>query len=713
MATSDSAERSALTQLTRLARREPQAEEWIRARLKSRMPSIIQPAIEVAAETGEPMPTLLAEAIRAHGSAEVIEQVARSVPIDLQALQAVAIASLESLLADLAWPPGDATDRDVRRFALRVAIALRLAHTGQLRRARAVAEEALADAAVLPQNASVRARSVDALDTIVEAQRAACEDQGAVDTAQRALRMRLSLTVDPFRLAAVGQKRLGEAQIAAGALNAGAETLADAVVDLRRRVTEFRGLKLEIEDQLSEGATSVRVPVTVGYLPEGFDDLIVEAWCSDSLVGQMMACLTLLVRALESGADAWRQPSARVVRELEAGRRALRGLGSTPELRLTIIKFEFSILKLLQRWPPVDTAPESDTVADLERIADEADGFGHPELAIEVRAVLIQRLRDAQPIDARTLVNTLQAQSRGFECVGRPDDAVAAMRDAVAVSDGCRAAEVAPSAGADRLEASALHALARRLAAAGQFDEGFKMSSKAVTIAADELLRGDKFTPEAFTAMLFSLARRARESGSEIELSDDLVEAADLVLDRIGREQGADLGMAVQAVIGLLEAPVRQRKQIVIARRLYAALQILSARRPDDRQARAALVLIGSDMLRWEYETGEKARARAVFYAMAATRLRPEDGDLRIEYAKCAADLANAYGQNGEHGEAAAVVRMARSALLSPAYLAVRERDIGDVPEFAAAIKQIDEGGGEPRPRGLRERIGNRLGLRS
>jgi hypothetical protein len=174
-----------------------------------------------------------------------------------------------------------------------------------------------------------------------------------------------------------------------------------------------------------------------------------------------------------------------------------------------------------------------------------------------------------------------------------------------------------------------------------------------------------------------------------------------------------DLGMAVQGVIGLLEAPVRQRQQIAIARRLYAALQTLSARRPDDRQARAARVLIGSDMLRWEYETGEKARARAVFDAMAVTRLRPGDDDLTIEYAKCAADLANAYGQNGEHAEAAAVVRMARSALLSPAYLAVRERDIGDVPEFVAAIKQIDEGGSEPRRRGLRKRIANRLRLPS
>ena len=184
--------RAALTRLTRLAQREPEARTWIEEMLERNLPGILGAAIEVAAQTGPPLPELLTAVLERNASPQASEAVARSVPIDATALQDLAIAAIRSLLARPGWPPGEpAPEAARRRHALRVALATRLARAGRLGEARAVAEQAVAESqADLGEFASARARDVDAYDVIAQAQLASGDAEGAVRSARRALALR-------------------------------------------------------------------------------------------------------------------------------------------------------------------------------------------------------------------------------------------------------------------------------------------------------------------------------------------------------------------------------------------------------------------------------------------------------------------------------------------------------------------------------------------
>jgi len=125
--------RAALTRLARLAQRQPEARAWIEEMLDRNMPDILRAAIEVAEETGPPLPELLAGILERKASVETYEAAARSVPMGATELQDLAIAAIRSLLALQGWPNGE-PERNVaiRRHALRVALATRLANAGRL-----------------------------------------------------------------------------------------------------------------------------------------------------------------------------------------------------------------------------------------------------------------------------------------------------------------------------------------------------------------------------------------------------------------------------------------------------------------------------------------------------------------------------------------------------------------------------------------------------
>lgn len=262
--------REALTRLTRLAQRQPEARGWLEDMLRRNMPAILTPALEVAEESGDPLPEVLARVLSVDASVQAHETVARAVPMGETVLQNLAVASLRALLDRDTWPDGEVAA--VRRHALRVALANRLVAIGRLDEAEPVAQQAVA---AVPDDPSSRARTIDAYDVLARCQLAAADPPGAVDSARRALALRESMD-DPLRGQAEGERKLGLALLAADRPDEAFPMLVSAVSHARDLLARTRDPRFGLEDQVAAGANAVYAPVKMGWFPNGFDDLVVD-----------------------------------------------------------------------------------------------------------------------------------------------------------------------------------------------------------------------------------------------------------------------------------------------------------------------------------------------------------------------------------------------------------------------------------------------------
>jgi hypothetical protein len=361
--------------------------------------------------------------------------------------------------------------------------------------------------------------------------------------------------------------------------------------------------------------------------------------------------------------------------ELAAGRALMRRGRDDPLL-------ELRILRLLIRWREI--ADISISIDDFDTMADEALAAGDLELAISVRQAEAEFFRRTEPVDRWALVNALTQQSNLLADV-RPDEAVAAMREAVDVVGN-----------EDPLDlALQLHNLSRRLSANGQSREGREMSSRAVGLISDAFLAGRDVAPLVMTAMFQTLVQRNLECGAEVDFTPPVVDAAVKMISDFGRETGADLTRLVRATCGLFDSAGRQG-DVTTAQRIGDAVSRLAAQRPDDESIQAARGLFASQLLWRAIKRGELDRARGLLSeVIAASRDAPDLDVLTVEHGKSAADLINAYGRTGNLEAAAQLARQSIGALLSPAYLAARQRDLGgDQTEFIQAIRELAQQAG-------------------
>jgi tetratricopeptide (TPR) repeat protein len=352
--------REALTRLTRLAQRQPDAREWLEDMLRRNMPAILAPALEVAEETGDPLPEVLARALAADASLQAHETVARAVPMGATVLQDLAIASLRALLDQDTWTAGEVAV--VRRHALRVALASRLAAAGRLDEARLTAEQALAG---IPDDPSSRARGIDAYDVLAQCQLAAGDALGAVDSARHALALRQSID-DPYRGQAEGERRLGLALLAADRPEEACRMLVSAVSRARDQLTGARDVWFGLEDQLAAGANALHLVVTMGWDPNGFDDVAIDqGFRVDFLVGRFHGCLADLLKAVEEHGPRLSDGTFTAVRaELAATRPLLRRGVDDTVLRLRIFRL-------------LGTGPATLVPAQPPKSADRERGRGH------------------------------------------------------------------------------------------------------------------------------------------------------------------------------------------------------------------------------------------------------------------------------------------------------------------------------------------------
>jgi tetratricopeptide (TPR) repeat protein len=669
---------AALTRLTRLAQRQPEAQAWIVEMLERNMPDILETAIAVAEETGAPLPSLLARVLDRTASVAAHEAVARAVPMHATTLQDLAIASIQSLLDQPGWPPAKpAHTAQVRRHALRVALASRLAAASRLAEARSVAEQAVSEAeTVLCEDMSARARSIDAYDVIAKCQLSSGDAGGAVETARRALALRQEIA-DPYRLRADGELQLGLALLSNGLREEACETTTQAVAHARDLVARHRDTLLELSDlaaQLRERGDqqpAVRIAVTMGWDPNGFDIPVVDqGFRLGPLLMLLHSCLTALVEVLETQEPLRADLLAPALSELAASRALMRRGRDDPRLGLRI-------LQLLIRCREI--AEISVSTDEFDKMAEEALTANDLELAISVRKAEAEFIRRTEPVDRRALIDALHMQSHLLEDV-RPDEAVAAMREAVAVAGNEESLSLAVE----------LHNLSRRLSANSQSREGREVSLRAVRLISEIVLGGGDVPPLILTAMFETLVQRNLECGTEIDFTPPMADAAAKMISDFGRETGADLRRLTHATCGLFDSAMRQG-DMTTAQRIGDATSRLAVQRPDDESVQIARGLFASQLLWQAIKRGELDRARSLLSeVIAASRDAPDHDVLTVEHGKCAADLIHAYGQTGNIKAAAQLARDSIGALLSPAYLAARQRDLdADQNKFVEVIRDL------------------------
>jgi tetratricopeptide (TPR) repeat protein len=410
--------REALTRLTRLAQRRPEARDWIEDMLRRNMPAILAPALQVAEETGDPLPDVLARVVSADAPMEMHEAMARAVPMGPTDLQALGIASLRALLNRESWSGETAP---VRRHALQVALANRLFAAGRRDEARAAAQQALANT---PDDPSSLARSIDAYDVLGECQAAAGDPQGAVENARRGLALRESLK-DPLRGQAEGELILGLTLLEADVPDEACRILRSAVSHSSGLLASNRDAWSTYEDQLADGANIIHATYVMGFLSNGFDRVVAEnGFRVEFLVAQFHHCLEGLLRAFgEHGERLSAGVRNGVLTELAAASALLRrGLNDT-SLRIRIFR-------LLSSEPTSPMPPLSED--DFDAMADEALAANDRDLAAEVRMAQVNYLRRQDPVDRRALVNALSDLSR----LSSGADAVRVAREAVEVANG-------------------------------------------------------------------------------------------------------------------------------------------------------------------------------------------------------------------------------------------------------------------------------------
>jgi tetratricopeptide (TPR) repeat protein len=664
--------RAALTRLARLTQRQPEARAWIEEMLDRNMPGILRAAIEVAEETGSPLPELLAGTLERKASAEAYEAIARSVPMDATELQDLAITSIQSLLALQGWP-SDEPERDVavRRHALQVALATRLANAGRLAEAYPVAEQAVVQArTVLREHKSARARSIDAYDVIAECELSSGDAKAALETSRQALALRKEMD-DPFRLRADGEVRLGLVLLRLGMADEACRVLTEAAARARDLLEHHRDALLEFEDQLAHGERALRIVVTMGWDPSGFDEIIVDqGFRIESLVALHHRCLTALADVLEAGEGLRADLVAQALSELAAGRAAMRSGRDDPYLGLRILRLLIASSEITRLSLSTD---------DFDMMADEAIAASDLALAISVRQAEVEFFRRTEPVDRRALAEALTFQSQLLMDV-RPGDAVAVMREAVEVVGDENPLHMA----------LLLHNLGRRLGADGQPREGLEMSARAVGLISGAYLDGREVTPLVMLGLFTSLVQRSLECDTDIEFTPTVVDAAVKMIDDFGVETGADLSRIARPLCGLFDSTLRQG-DVLTAARIGDAVSRLAARRPDDESIQLANGLMASQLVWQAIRSGELDRARALLNeVIAASQNAPYQNVLTVEHGKCASDLINAYQRAGGFEEAARLARQSRDVLLSPVYLAVRQRDLGtDQAGFISAVQEL------------------------
>jgi len=260
---------------------------------------------------------------------------------------------------------------------------------------------------------------------------------------------------------------------------------------------------------------------------------------------------------------------------------------------------------------------------------------------------------------------------------------------AVAITTAELAVAAASTLSRPQLLASACHALARCLGAAGRSAAAVDAEERAVSTFLP-LLAEDHSHAVPVVDMLHGFLLALGRDQRPVRLTPPMHAA---VVDLLGTPSTLpDRSVASLAELGfVLASQVARERSLSGTRRVYESFLRFAHRYGASDEPRTARAMLGWNVTMCFVDCLDWASARLAVDDVAALVASSPGNDLFVvEHAKSASELLAALWNSGAYEEARGVVREAEGSFRSSAYLMARERDIGEAPEqFLATLDAI------------------------
>jgi hypothetical protein len=687
-----------LTVLTRLAQRAPARRLLLRKALEADLVTLGPLAVRVGLETGEPMISVLGEALAGSDlEAEAAAEIAKVLPVHTMSMRKLAVQVLGARVRSL--EPGSPG----RPEAL-TDYAQYLADTGDAAQGSACAREAVT---LLGEPGSDQARLARALWTASR-----CELMlGAIPAAARLARR--SVAVQRKIAGATGRSGLAFALLnQAEVVNAGDDSrkalaLYREVADILRALISAapRRLQYQLEDAGDSGQ-GIWVDFTPGRpappgtvrIAAGLDAQYAEP--SDlryGLAAALQRQADLLIRDQPAAAAAAAGEAAEILDDLAADQR--------DAYQLYFARALTSQAAALAAQSPAEALPPACRAAAVLRDAGataraDADAALSDALIlcslIQVRLQLWDdALATAQELDALdwldqhnpdrldTLAREFEAVTAGLAEAGRPADAAVASGHAVSVLRRIRSAGLAGNA--DAMLGRQLHNLSSHLADSGDGPGVLTASAESMALMAPVYLQHES-DPQTMIEILWQYMSASGAAGRPPDIALPLAEVMIRLLAELDSSSAEALAILAFHVIDAYRADGDVATSVTVLSGLFG---YTSPRRDESipRQGYAlAAFKVVQDLLGAE-RVGE---AEAITERLAELSATGDDVVLR-ETGKAAFVVLGTYVSSHDLTAAARVARLAETALRSAPYLADRREDLREHSPgpFLARIDQL------------------------
>lgn len=740
MALSEDQAISSLTVLTRLAQREQDTEPWIRRAIEGDLERMLGPAVQVAIETGAPMPSVLNAVLRdaEHLSDETLLSLSRRIPPYTSVMR-----ETHALVAERLLHVATVTGAE-EPSGLLCTYAERLLETGDAERALVIARRGAevaehgADAGALLEALRVQSACELATDDVEQAVRTAERMLEVVDDLNRAGRLLPTQAVKAWytlgqRCVSAGQSERAlqnltlAAALCAGYLqgSASAQALDDTIpvqrppraeepgtsgvggadVDDSRLYfavpSEFNGAVLaSLHEALATVSTALAATLTaLGRAEEGLPYAVQSleifselAAGSPDAFAVSHANAVLVTRTCADPCppgpevDAIRQsiadelPEALRVLSAEAGRR--QDLG---DLQQFLTGLAAAVLE----------GGVEDQVRAVDHMVDQgldhlrADRIAASLVALGMARQLAQRLPpsgEGRAAEGRALNALARAEDRaGLET------AAATAEQAVLVTDSIPVTDPLLEARAARQRAAVANGWANRLQAAGRLDEAFVAAQQALDALASVWDPDEPDDVWTMAALAQRLLRLAEEQGKLSEVSQATLLLATQVVEQFAGHRDSTRTVDYLAMASFLTVTeFARRDDSEHAARAQRALRRLAEQHPTHATAVEARTLVTLNALLCHVRTRRLDLAEEALEDLASSSTqRPDDAQATVQLAQCANRLINVY-VDLDITAASKVVRLADRALRSPEYLSVLP-SLGedDPPGYLLWLEQI------------------------
>ena len=688
-----------LTVLTRLAQRTPARRPLLRKALDADLVTLGPLAVRVGLETGEPMISVLAEALagsdlEARAAAEIVH--AKVLPLQTLSMRKLAAQVLGAWVSSL--EPGSPD----RPEAL-TDYAQYLADTGDAAEGSVRAKEAIA---LLGEPGSDQAQLARALWTASRCELMLGATPGATRLARRSVAVQRTIAGATGR-AGLAFALLNLAEVR-NASDDGQEALAlfREVADILRDLisTAPRRLEYQLEDAAASGQ-KVFVDLTSGTpappntirIAAGPDAQYVEP--SDlrfGLAAALQRQADLQIRDQPAAAAAAAREAADILDDLAADQR--------DAYQLPFAQALMSQAAALGGDRPAEALPPARRAAAVLRdvsAATEADAAVARCRALVLCSMIQVRLKlwddalaTAQELDALgwldqhdpdrldTLVRVLEAATAGLAEAGRPADAAAASGHAVTVLRRIRSAGLAKNA--DVMLGRQLHVVSSHLADAGDGPGALTASAESMALMVPSYLQHE-CDPQTMIEILWQYISASGAAGRP----DTALPIADIIIRLLSELDSSSAEALTILAFHIIEV-YRADGDIDTCVAVLTGLFGYAWPRRDESIPRQGYALAAFNVVQELLGTERVGDAETITERLAELSATGDAVVLR-ETGKAAFIVLGTYMSSDDRPAAARVARLAENALHSAPYLAVRREDLGERSPgpFLASLDQL------------------------